>query len=100
MAEVKTYRATERGYYHIPGQGYALAEEGEVFTTDSPWGDWMEEVDAAPATASDTGPDYGSMKLPDLVRLAVDRGVKVPDGGEFKGQALRKHLVAALEAAD
>lgn len=99
MTEAKTYRANERGYYHVPGtQGFAIAEEGETFTTDSPHGDWMDEVDApTEASANDGTPDYTTLKLPDLVRMAVDRGIEIPKD-DMKGQQLRKHLVAALEA--
>jgi hypothetical protein len=95
---IKTYRATERGFYHVPGQGYALAEENEAITTDSPQGSWMEDVDQdlAPKAASDA-PDYASLKLPELTHMAVERKIEIP---QLKGPALKAHLVAALEAAD
>lgn len=35
-----TYRATARGYVDS-----RIVEEGETFTTDSPKGSWMEEVE-------------------------------------------------------
>ena len=98
MTEAKTYRATDRGYYRTTAGGYALAEESETFTTTSPQGSWMEEVDVAPVVDADTGPDYGSLKLPELTRMAVERGIK-PDP-ELKGVQLKKQLVEALEAAD
>jgi hypothetical protein len=97
--KVKTYRASERGYYHLVGGGFALAEDGEVFTTDSPQGSWMEETDAPDDTMSiDDGPDYASLKLPDLALRAKERDIAIP--ADIKGQELKKHLIEALEAAD
>jgi hypothetical protein len=93
----KTYRATERGFYHVLGQGFALAEEGEVITTDSPQGSWMEDVDQglAPEAVSDA-PDYASLKLPELTHMAVERRIEVPK--DLRGPQLKAHLIAALEA--
>lgn len=85
----KTYKASERGY--IDGR---IVEEGEVFTTASKPGNWMDEVAAEASEEPDGEIGYDKMKYAELVQLAVAKGIEAPN------KLKKEELVAALEKAD